>query len=116
MSGRDQVRMLAYDYIALEREKAALKAKLADAEHAINDLNQVLRDAGWGQGEIDSAASVDAHIATLQTQLVQAQQDAREMAEIAAECVQRRTHKDHLSQDPYFLKAQAVMARWKEQL
>lgn len=49
----------------LEAENAELKA-------AVIVLNNVLRNAGWGQGEIDSAAYTEETIAKLKEELAQA--------------------------------------------
>lgn len=40
----------------LERELTEAKEAQARAEESINELNDILRNAGWGQGEIDSCA------------------------------------------------------------
>ena len=38
--------------------QAAIDAACAEKDKAIRDLNNLLRHVGWGQGEIDSAATV----------------------------------------------------------
>ncbi len=35
-----------------------LETELREAKSQVNDLNNLLRHAGWGQGEIDSASSL----------------------------------------------------------
>jgi len=51
------------------------RSELAAAKKDVNDLNNLLREAGWGQGEIDSAAvlceEMEAKIAAAYAELIQ---------------------------------------------
>lgn len=60
-----------------DRDKtiAQLKATLAAREGEVDQLNTVLREAGWGQGEIDSAAYTFDKLAQANRKLV-AERDA----------------------------------------
>lgn len=57
--------------VRLESDNHALAQRLREVEQERDSLNQVLRDAGWGQGEIDSAASVDDHVDTLKQRIAE---------------------------------------------
>ena len=54
---------------------AALRARVAELERDVNQLNNVLRQAGWGQGEIDSAAYTFDKLATANAGLMQQVKD-----------------------------------------
>lgn len=50
-------------------------ARVAELERDVNQLNNVLRQAGWGQGEIDSAAYTFDKLATANAGLMQQVKD-----------------------------------------
>jgi hypothetical protein len=60
--GEQETRVMAYI--------DALRAKVEALEKDVAQLNNVLRHAGWGQGEIDSAAYTFDKLATANTGLV----------------------------------------------
>lgn len=59
---------------------ATLQATLAEREGEVNQLNNVLRQAGWGQGEIDSAAYTFDKMAEANRTLVKERDTARQDA------------------------------------
>jgi len=67
---------------ALEQRVVGLRHEISGLQTEVTELNQVLRDAGWGQGEIDSAASVDAHVEGLEAEATR----LREVLEVSRKC------------------------------
>lgn len=48
----------------------SVMSKLEKAEAEVNQLNNLLREVGWGQGEIDSAATIAEENDKLRAELV----------------------------------------------
>lgn len=57
----------------IEKRLASLRAENAALQKDINDLNNLLRAAGWGQGEIDSGACIEEENEKLRAELGQQQ-------------------------------------------
>jgi uncharacterized protein Smg (DUF494 family) len=78
--GEQETRVMAYI--------AALRAKIEALEKDVAQLNNVLRHAGWGQGEIDSAAYTFDKLAKANTGLVNERDRLKEAAEsLCIECM-----------------------------
>jgi len=65
----------------IEAETEALRAKVEALEKDVEQLNNVLRQAGWGQGEIDSVAYTFDKMAKANTALVAERDRLKEAAE-----------------------------------
>lgn len=65
-----------------------LQATLAAREGEVNQLNNVLRQAGWGQGEIDSAAYTFEKMAKANRTLIKERDTARQDAARLREALQ----------------------------
>lgn len=72
INGKDSIEPWINRYFVPEEEYQQLEAENAQLKAEVNQLNGLLRQAGWGQGEIDSAAHAVETIAHLKEKLAQA--------------------------------------------
>lgn len=78
-----QVRNSQHETIVMfKKERDAATARADTAQKEVNELNDVLRAAGWGQGEIDSAAEM---LYELEQRAEASERDARRYRWLRAE-------------------------------